>query len=177
MQSFRMQTNLPNPPTPFYLLRVCLDPRPGGRGWRGPVPPRHSKLIFSNRMSWIDSPKERGWKWKSQLLSVKQEGKFCYFTATMFTMDSFSGGTISVSFEGKRSLPLYLVSRTRVSFFCMQISRHLPTWRFVSYLHPWEVGSSLERDCVQPSFRVSFLYTRSSWTFGRIFDVAYPTLI
>lgn len=63
--------------------------------------------------------------------------------------NSFSGGTISVSFEGKL-IPLSLWAR--VSFFCMQISRHLPTWRFVSYLHPWEVGSSLERDCVQPSF-------------------------
>lgn len=66
-----------------------------------------------------------------------------YFTS--YRNDVYNGGT-QVAFlverfpchsrEATPLIPLALLVFIRVSFFCMQISRHLPTWRFVSYLHP-----------------------------------------
>lgn len=114
----------------------------------------NATINFSSISKYLFIQTKRSWKipiFKCSFFFLNRRDKKGNFLISPQRCLQGRSGTISVSFEGKLIPPLPCLW-TRVSFFCMQISRHLPTWRFVSYLHPWEVGSSLE-----PRLRATFV--------------------
>lgn len=102
--------------------------------------------------------------------------------------DVYRGGVERFPCHSKgSSYLLYLVSEPGFrSSVCKSVDTYLRGASCLIFI-PERLVPRSNRDCVQPSFRVSFpplslllpprpRCTRSSWTFGRIFD-AYPTLI
>lgn len=134
----------------------------------------------------------------------KGAGKFQFLSVLFFSLfktggtrreiflfhrnDVYRGGVERFPCHSKgSSYLLYLVSEPGFrSSVCKSVDTYLRGASCLIFI-PERLVPRSNRDCVQPSFRVSFpplslllpprpRCTRSSWTFGRIFD-AYPTLI
>lgn len=151
----------------------------------------NATINFSSISKYLFIQTKRSWKisiFKCSFFFLFKTGATRREIFLFHRNDVYRGGVERFPCHSKgSSYLLYLVSEPGFrSSVCKSVDTYLRGASCLIFIPEMLVPRS-NRDCVQPSFRVSFpplslllpprpRCTRSSWTFGRIFD-AYPTLI